>query len=537
MPNTPAIDTTVLITILGLIAAVWAIVPANTRLRFRLGMSWVDWCVAIGVFLVIHYLVFEQFFRSIGLYYTLGPWRWGLDKGSTVYLLLLGLGFYILFRARKPKLANGKIGAFERLVNTLLLTKRYDELFTLIEPHLFKLFELVKHRPLSTKILNIISLKPVMPTLYWDNGNLVTQPVHQSVIHEQYRSIHARLVSKLPEQDCLADRARYLIKSLLNQPQFVSYLSVSHPHFCLKVLTIPEVIREDFTELFVTALIADSNSLLYSELKDNKNLNGRYRLALPNSNRILCFLFKDVTTAERLALYKPIGDSVCRYIDEDRKLVEAYNLPLGYYDQSGRYRCPIYAGIKLFEIMIHEATHQGMQDHLWLFYFPHFTGKILNQLRDWEPGDANCEWPTPFHYLIYQIVTINSNWVADCIEVDESLISKQVASEPNFDSQYVPKQAIEALGTITQKILLSPKIDDRFKSNVLEIALGKFKRFKDRKEAATVVQEFIDSMILGNGYVREGYRKELYRIFRTLDHSLRHDVDVFGRALKSALDE
>lgn len=536
MPNNPAIDTTVLITILGLIAAVWAVVPASTRLRFRLGMSWVDWCVAIGIFLVVHYLVFEAFFRSVGLYYSFGPWKWGLDKGSSVYLLLVGLGFYILFRARKPKLANGKVGVFEALANTLLLTKRYDELFTLIEPHIFKLFKLTKHRPVLMKWLDKISFKPIASTFHWDDGNPVVQSEHENIIYTRYRSVLAKLKSSSYLQNHLADQARDLVKSLLNHPQFVAYLGVYHPHFCLKILGIPEVVREDFTDLFVTSLIADNNSLLYSELKNNENLNGRYRLALPSSNRILYFLFKDVTVAQNLALYQPIGESVCRCIVEDRMLADAYNLPLGYYDESGKYKCPIYAGIKLFEIMIHEAIHQGIQDHLWLSYYRFFTDKILNQLRDQQPNDTNSEWPTPFHYLICKIVTIASNWIDECIEVDVSLISEEVQKERGFDSQYIPQKAVSTLAAIVQMILISPKIDDRFKGHVLGICLERFKRFHGKKIAGKISQKFISLMIVGDGYVKDSYKQELNRIYQMLDPALKFDIGDFDKALKQSLN-
>lgn len=537
MPNNPAIDTTVLITILGLIAAVWAVVPANTRLRFRLGMSWIDWCVAIGVFLVVHYLIFEQSFRSVGLYYSFGPWKWGLDKGNSVYLLLLGLGLYILLRARKPKLANRKIGTLDALANTLLLTKRYDELFTLIEPLLFKLFKLTKHRPLLLGLVNKISLKPLVPEFRWEGENFITLPAQEVGIQRKYRLMLASLNSRLTTQDFLADRARDILKSLLNQPQFVFYMSVSHPHFCLRVLAIPEVIREDFTDLFVTALIADSNSLLYSELKNSENLNGCHRPALPRSNRIIYFWFNDVTTAQRLALYRPIGDAICRYINEDEKIVEAYNLPLGSYQQSGKYRCPVFAGIKLFEIMIHEAMHQGVQDHLWLHYFAYFTDGILKKLRDQQPEDSNYEFPTTFHYLIFNIVVITTNWISDCVEVDQSLIADQVKKSPGFDSHYIPKEAAKALGAITQKIFLSPKNDDRFKEYILETCLGAFKRIAAQKDAILLTQDFKNAIISGNGYFEVGYKQELYRVYKGIDHALRCDVDDFGRALEESQNQ
>ena len=132
----PSIDTTGLLTILGLIAAVWAIIPTTARLQFKLSVTWLDWLVVISVFLVAHYLVFEQLLRSINFYYSFGPWKWGLDKGSATYLLLLGLGLYISLRARAPKVARRNIGNFGKLADNFLLTKRYDELVALVEPQL-----------------------------------------------------------------------------------------------------------------------------------------------------------------------------------------------------------------------------------------------------------------------------------------------------------------------------------------------------------------------------------------------------------------
>lgn len=152
MTNDSPIDTSSLLTILGVIAAAWTIIPANNRLRFRLSVTWFDWLIVITVFLAVHYLVFERAFRAVGLYYIFGPWKWGLDKDSAVYLLLMALGFYLLVRARAPKLARRNIGTFGKLVDNLLLTKRYDELVSLVEPQLSKLLKMSKHRPLLAQL-------------------------------------------------------------------------------------------------------------------------------------------------------------------------------------------------------------------------------------------------------------------------------------------------------------------------------------------------------------------------------------------------
>lgn len=63
--NPPVIDTSSLLTMLGIIAAVWAIVPMKAKLTFRLSFSWLDWLLIwIGI-LAIHFLVFEQVLRTV----------------------------------------------------------------------------------------------------------------------------------------------------------------------------------------------------------------------------------------------------------------------------------------------------------------------------------------------------------------------------------------------------------------------------------------------------------------------------------------
>ena len=52
--NSAGIDTSALLTMLGLIAAVWAIVPSTARLSFRLSLNWFDWLVIWVVLLIIH---------------------------------------------------------------------------------------------------------------------------------------------------------------------------------------------------------------------------------------------------------------------------------------------------------------------------------------------------------------------------------------------------------------------------------------------------------------------------------------------------
>ncbi|HEY4092270.1 MAG TPA: hypothetical protein VGN46_12205 [Luteibacter sp.] len=94
-------------------------------------MAWWDRVIGAIVFLLIHYLVFAPALERLGLYYSLGPWRWRLDSSSAVYLLLLSVVVYFFWRTRSPMLVRGRIRVFRELIENLHLTKRYEELVLL----------------------------------------------------------------------------------------------------------------------------------------------------------------------------------------------------------------------------------------------------------------------------------------------------------------------------------------------------------------------------------------------------------------------
>ena len=76
--NPAGIDTSALLTMLGLIAAVWAVVPSTARLSFRLSLNWFDWLVIWAALLIIHGFFFEPVLTTLG-FPTFGPWLWGLS--------------------------------------------------------------------------------------------------------------------------------------------------------------------------------------------------------------------------------------------------------------------------------------------------------------------------------------------------------------------------------------------------------------------------------------------------------------------------
>lgn len=526
------IDTTGLLTILGVIAAVWALISPTSRLRLRFCTTWVDLVVGILGFLLIHYIVFAPALEQLGLYYSLGPWKWGLGSSSAVYLLLLSIALYFFWRTRFPTLARSRVHVFRELIENLHLTKRYDELVLLVEPQLQKLISLTQQQSWLMRWIDRLD-NPKIDMAALLRGE-AAEPL--SAWRKHWRGVLQKLKSWRMARDDASTQAREILLNLVTSPELTVHLAQAHPHFCLKLLQADEAIRSDFIAPYIDALLEAPGSRLYVELKNNQNLNGGSRLYLPESNRLLRFFFADAATAVKNGLDAAIGESVRRRLDEDRQLAEKLNVPLGSYQEIGRFRCPINSGITLFEIMVHEGIHQGLQDHMWLHYFGDFAEKILRQMSSPPGEEAYQEWPTPFHYLLCRLIRITTDWAEQCARMDDSEIPQATRYADRFDHHYISKQATKALGSMLEDVILSEKLSASFKTYLLEIVIRSHKKLESDPKMADVASSFLATVIKEADLpTKVTYRQELRNVFGRLDHRLRGDASVFKNALDASL--
>lgn len=535
MAATAQIDTTSLLTILGVLAAVWALISPTGRLRLRFCTTAWDWGVGGLVFFLIHYLVFAPVLQSLGLYYSLGEWKWGLDSGSAVYLLLLFTAIYFFWRTRFPTLARGRVAVFLELVENLHLTNRYDELVLLVEPQLPTLISLTRRQSLLVCLIDRLD-RPHNDLAYLASRLLGEKPKARSKWRKRLSSLLQSVKSWSLARAEAHTQAHEILLSLVTSPKLTTHLAAAHPHFCLKLLETGEAARSDFIEHYVDALLDVPGSRLYIELKNNRNQNVGSRLDLPAHNRLLRFFFADAAAAMKLGIEGAIGEAISRRLDDDKKLAEKLNGSLGSYYHAKRFHCPINSGITLFEIMVHEGIHQGLQDHMWLHYFGHFTEKILKQMPGTIDEDTYQEWPTPFHYLLYRLIDIATDWAEQCSWVDDSEIPEETRIAIGFDRHYISKEATKVLGLMLEDVIESDKLSTSFKTYLLEVAVRTHIRLQSDADLADVASSFTKSVISGSEFpTKVSYRVELRKVFRKIDHVMRHDASTFEQALEASI--
>jgi hypothetical protein len=266
-------------------------------------------------------------------------------------------------------------------------------------------------------------------------------------------------------------------------------------------------------------------------------LHNRYNI--PESNRLLHYLFSDIKISEKLAVYKPIGEKVCDYLDYDIKLITRYNQPLGEYDKSQKRKCPIASSIHFFNIMILESMHSGIHWHMWLFYFPIFTEKILNKLNPTKDVDLNAELPTPFHNILFDIVWVMLSWLNEYSYVTDKSNLIMENEKLCHDNGSIPKSTALALGNIIFMIISSSKVSDNFKTYILQMACRHL-REKANDEEYKSLNEVLMNSILRNGLYDKldcNYLEILDDCFGKIDHVISLELKCFTAMIKATLGE
>ena len=324
--------------------------------------------------------------------------------------------------------------------------------------------------------------------------------------------------------------------NIVSSPELTNRFALAHPSLCLELIKIEPIVRSDFTSNFISALLGSPNSRLYVELKNNLNVSRGHRLLIPKNNRILHFFFSNAKFAADLAIYRDIGDYLYWRLDEDEKIIAALNKSLGSYYDASKYKCPIYSGVTLFEIMVHEGIHQGLVYHLWLHYYSYFARKIIKNMNR-QSDEYSGEWETPFHFLLCHLFSVATDWAEQCEWIDEKEIPQENKEIDNFDLHYISKEATKLLGAMLQLVMPNKKLTLKSRKHILDIVVSCYIRLKRNKKLKDVADSLLIFTTRGEGNsAPPHYRRELLEIFNTLDdYRLRTDAPEFRAAIESAI--
>ena len=136
-------STEALLAILGLLCAVYPLLPEEQRRDIQIRLLSLDWILIIGTVVALHVIKFYPLLYRNGLVPNTGPWRFGLDAESASYLLLLTVTVVVSLRIWRRPLAASRLPAFRALVETQLQHRHFSNLAALLGRHWNRLVQLL----------------------------------------------------------------------------------------------------------------------------------------------------------------------------------------------------------------------------------------------------------------------------------------------------------------------------------------------------------------------------------------------------------
>lgn len=456
----------VLVTAFSLAIAAYALVSPERRLDLRIRLRLADWMVIVLGVLGVHYLFFAPALRKAGLVPNVDASNWGLTRDSLAYLVLAITALFALARIATARLRRRGVGSYQRLTSRLLHARKYPELTYLLERHLHRLVKIHENRYLAPRLKKRLTPAPSPLPMLGLTAERKPRFWHRA------GSALARILPEYADSQTTAELA---LNQILLSDHFVVDLGRSRPYLGLEVLetSLPQV--EGFQTEWLKALLDDQDSILYFEIKQNQWLASSGRYEYPVTNRLLHYYFADVHVAERLSVWKPLGDYLIDRLDmrfREGPTDDRLNQDLGDFADDGRWRNPESAVLALFDFMVSEALFQNIQWHMWLYYLPHFADSIERNLRPAPGVDIDSEWPTPYHYLLYSMVSMLRDWIEATRWVpadQENIVLESTVFEHQNDN--IPKSAILAFSEVIGTILKGEKVGCCFQAHILEIAL------------------------------------------------------------------
>ncbi len=482
-----------LLTLVGLVFAVYAVLPRHRRLELRMRVQWSDILVAGCGFVLASYFVLFEDLPAGCIIPGLELGRLGLSPSVAAFLTCIATLGILWWKLAGPGLSGKNGPRFRDLVEDLAQSGNYSDLHSLLEENLDRLMPLCDRRG-----------KPKM-----DEGTLT---VVQS------------------------------LNRLLGDPLFANETARRRPYFGLKLAGHDTTMQEPFFENWMRWLVSNPGSVLYAELRDNENLAQGDRYEVPSRNRILHYLFHDVKIAYQHHVWNPLALAALEDLDRFRltPAQDPYNRVLGDFHEDGRWSSPLFATVRIFDIMVMEALYQGHEWHMFLFYLQDIVERICNNYypeadREYSP---DTEWPLRYDYITSEVFSVLRGWIKETTEVPAGQANVKLQRETlDHENGNIPKSAILALGQCVHHVARAARMAPRTKAYFLRRAISTFFDLRARPETVPYARVLVLSLLQG-GLLSRDDGIEVTRLalvdafsgFDTIPHSHEH-VAEFKRAI------
>ncbi|WP_419820428.1 hypothetical protein [Acinetobacter sp.] len=425
------------------------------------------------------------------------------------------------------KVPKSKINSWDNLSDQLLKKKKYHVLGFLLDKYIDQFLQNINNKSIYEKIYTYFS----KGSMNLSNNEFIEPEIIERLESNKWLDklkikIKTEISQRIPNPK-QSNSKEVIVRSitrLLKSSEFIDYLTITYPMVPVKLASNSSFLRiDEFTDNFFKILIANKDSPLYRELKDNQHCTPDTGYRIEEENFILKHYFSDSKQAVKVKIWQPIGNYVRKYIKEQEGEINFYNTYCDDFSFSDeRWECPIFTGIQFFDLMVKSAIYQKTDEHMWLNYYAYFSDEILKNIDRSVNNKIDSEYPLKFDYLLYELISNCSEWV----DAANYLYNDKVKSIVAIES------ASECLGTMINKLLVSDKFDENKKAYYLEIVL-RLMRDLDSKGNERLSTEIFNS-IVGIGMFSSRNLAWLKDVYQNVDHVLRLSGSTFDTEIKKA---
>ena len=192
------------------------------------------------------------------------------------------------------------------------------------------------------------------------------------------------------------------------------------------------------------------------------------------------------------------------------------------FNDEGKWDSSLFVGIRFFDIMVRAALSQGVEWHMWLYYYSHITERII---RNYKPHPVHSsdrvEWPTHYAYLLYEMISAMSGWIkaAEYCPVDQTNVVLE-AVDGIHQNDNIPKSSIIVLTQCIRFILESGDVSDTFKKYLIDIVFELYFDLRASERMADYAKVLLMTLRYRSSIDRDPDRQFLEQLsiyYRSLD--------------------
>lgn len=539
------------LTFLALLVAVYAIAPPVEKLRLRLQQNIFMLTIAsLSLLLVLYFLLFDAFkqpclkFLQSHCKIISFTHNSAFTPSDAAFIVVLVGAFAVWVVHRVSRNLAPNLSIMESLVEELIVEKRFVELSQLVSRHLDYLSMAATRKLKSQKLYDNLLASRGTSSLENVIGLLDQQGLEQK---NKTSLILFKFLSPFkiffPSQRKLESHAKNILRTIYTNDELIFFIVKQRPYFGVLLLGIDEHGWYDFSDLFLTNLLAQERTVLYREVRNNQSA-GMHGYIFDEHNKLLYFLFADIKNADRLKAWKPIGECILRKLSagEQSEYIDFLMGPSTYFEDE-RWSDPTFIGLEYFSMMVTAAAHQNHDYHMWLYYLPLILEKLEKQYDiSNSEVDIEAEFPNRAARLIYDIISMLGEFVELARNLPEDSYHIKVPDNFEFSHKSIPASAAIALGQSLKTIITSDRLNDKFVCYMHECVMRDIRELPVDGETGKLRAFLINSVIRGGdavGFRRhdDSYLNRLHGLIFQADHVLRYDTNDYENAVRTELSK